>query len=927
MAFNPFTSFRKYQKFWMATILLLCMITFVLCTGVGGDLSDVLIRTFIGRRGDAVAKLNGANVHRKELEDLRTRRNIADLFMRNATRLCLKRIEDVMKDKQKIPEAKRQETLLQYGAVQADLTVRLQTPRYFEGGVKLDNLLDFMLWLRQADRLGINLNSDAIDLLVQQALHGRITGFDRFASRQVEFEVRNSNYQATGDFIYRALRDEFRVQIAQLALMGARPDLIFSPPGTLRIRPVSFDLQNRAAEVQIGQTGAPSERYNDQSNFQIRKPVTPEQIWKDYEKNRAEFNVALVPLPVDDFLKEIPAPTEDQLKDFYLKYRDADFNPTTEEPSFKFPPRMKVQWVSADPEAPFYHRLSHAVTTLERTPAVAWTPLLPAPLAALRYAAQSAAWDASLQVNYNHLKMQYANFGRYRGPSLTDPNFALFLATRRDNDKMQPATVAALVGAASRPKLLAPATVGDVFAAPVAYQADVWLRHEKELAPVLAAEAKRRWPLGASMVLSGAASRLLPAAQWLGAAAEPEYLPLALVQDELRKNIEVNLAHRWVVANMLDVKSKLNLPGTAGNERAVNMRLKDLAKRYGLEDKTTEHFHNRYDIDKAPSLEPLLKAFEKSRGDVNKIEGRGGTAEMLKEDDFWRLFFDSSITHSVENAGPFAARPWPPYVKVKPGPFADASAALGESQTIPLFEYAQRPFLFWQTKFEPARAPESLAEVRDKVEHAWKHMEAREKKVLPRAREVAQALQRAGKDLQTVLREEAAKLGHEVITLSGVAPLIPDPKMPGKYLPYELPRNTFLYPQGDMVKQLLIMNELSRDSKAGIKTGNKQLDQLNEELLKRKLEGKQVQVLTNKPRSHYYVAVVTHAQPPSRLQFVMTYQNAAGQFRAHDEFVASFQANAGIEYRRALTKQLRDAAEVSITSGAQAGFDGSSGGG
>ena len=52
MAFNPFTSFRKYQKFWMACILLLCMVTFVLCTGVGGDLSDRLLRWFGGSRGN-----------------------------------------------------------------------------------------------------------------------------------------------------------------------------------------------------------------------------------------------------------------------------------------------------------------------------------------------------------------------------------------------------------------------------------------------------------------------------------------------------------------------------------------------------------------------------------------------------------------------------------------------------------------------------------------------------------------------------------------------------------------------------------------------------------------------------------------------------------------------------------------------------------
>ena len=46
MAFNPFTTFRKYQKIWMATILLLCMLTFVLCTGAAGRPERILLRLF-----------------------------------------------------------------------------------------------------------------------------------------------------------------------------------------------------------------------------------------------------------------------------------------------------------------------------------------------------------------------------------------------------------------------------------------------------------------------------------------------------------------------------------------------------------------------------------------------------------------------------------------------------------------------------------------------------------------------------------------------------------------------------------------------------------------------------------------------------------------------------------------------------------------
>src|SRR5262245_15397239 len=66
MPFNPFSSFRKYQKFWMATILLVCMVTFVLCTGVGGDLSQRLLDYFGRRSGSAIAKLDNRTIYAQE---------------------------------------------------------------------------------------------------------------------------------------------------------------------------------------------------------------------------------------------------------------------------------------------------------------------------------------------------------------------------------------------------------------------------------------------------------------------------------------------------------------------------------------------------------------------------------------------------------------------------------------------------------------------------------------------------------------------------------------------------------------------------------------------------------------------------------------------------------------------------------------------
>jgi len=905
MAFNVFSSFRKYQRFWMAAVLLLCMITFVFC-GFRGDFNDLLTMFGGGRRGSPVAKLNGYSIYRKDLEDLRTRRNVADIFMRTATRFAIHQLDEYLKNLDKIPVSERQDTELLWKGMREDLAKRLSRPRYFAGGVKYDDLINFMLWQQEADRLGVKLEQDAMGLMVLQEVYSRATGFDDLASRQVMNEVvRSGGYMVNDDLIFRALRDEFRVQTVQLALMEARPDRVLNPPG--------FESQA------VRKAGGPFR--NVSLLPEIRRPLAPEQLWEDYRKQCSAFDVALVPVPVSDFVKEVAAPTDKELQDFYESNRDNDFDPTIDRPSFKFPPRMKVQWVSADPKSTYYRKLSRAATTLESTPAIVWNPLLPAPLAALRYAAQSAAWDASLERNYEVFQRNQPE--RYLAPPLTAPNFLLELATIRA--KTTPATIAALVGTAAPPGL--------VCAVPLTYQADVYFPQKKELALVLPALLKPRMPLAASIVLAGAASEWIPLGMWGLASRQDQFLPLDLVRDELREKIELNLAQKWTARVMLDVKKQLETPGTPGNKLSMELRLAELKEKYGLEVETTKSFHNRYDIDRAATLKPLLKSFEEYRVMINQIEGRGGTSQMLKEDDFWRLFFDSSIGFSVENAGQYVARPWPPYVREKRKDFGPATSALDEGQTIALFETSGHPFLFWQTAFEPARVPVSLDEVRDKVVAAWKQIQARDKLALPRAKAIALAVQGAGKDLRPVLATEAAKLGHEVITLRGVAPLVPlpsdNPQLPQSYGPYELPKNLFEYPRGDMVKELLALDQLSPESKEALKTGSRDLDDLNEELLKRKVAGKQVQVLTNRPRTFYYVAVVQNQSEANPLQFVFgIYMGASsgsmrGGFR--DGFVALAQEEAGKAYRSALIEQLRRTADVETNKEAQTSFDGEGG--
>ena len=55
MAFNPFVSFQKNQKFWMAAVLILCMVTFVLCTGTRDEAWTQWFISKFKKRGDTAA--------------------------------------------------------------------------------------------------------------------------------------------------------------------------------------------------------------------------------------------------------------------------------------------------------------------------------------------------------------------------------------------------------------------------------------------------------------------------------------------------------------------------------------------------------------------------------------------------------------------------------------------------------------------------------------------------------------------------------------------------------------------------------------------------------------------------------------------------------------------------------------------------------
>jgi hypothetical protein len=928
MAFNPFVSFRKYQKFWMASLVLLSMITFVLCAGIGGGgLEDMLSRLF-GRKGQEVASLYGRSVTREQLYRLKLQRQVANEFMRKAADLSLKHLTQIQKDLYKSKakskekaDPKRLQEEHTINAMLADLQEVLKKPRYFEGGIKLQDLLDFMLWQHEADQLGVRLEQPQLALLIQRGIHGQTAQIGPYEYRYIQNEVRQVHFEANDDLIMDSVRQEFRVRIARLARLGVRPYALLSQ----RERIPAF---------------------HEERKVEIRQPLAPEQLWQFYRKNRSSMDIALVPIPASKFLDKVASPNDVQLEGLFTRHKADKLDPASPLPGFELPQQVKITWVTVDPRSEFVKGLAALTTTLDAAAPATWAPSL-APV----------AFREALERDYENLKRNPRNQDRYEDVPLTEPYTALGLYTHLYElyGKPKPEMATALVGSAAGPGLFS--------GFPAVYQAAAYLDQGDKLTPVLKAEAQRRIPVGATLVLAGASPIPFSVpALWDAASPDPrfhpdaaQYLPLAVVEKEVREGIEQRLGRDWAREVMKDVKKELEQDRNA----TMALRLEQVAARYpALEVHRTYDFLNQFDLSpegarrlekddpaKAAALkelEGLRESFEQYRTEINNIEGRGGTERMLKDEDFYKLFFSSGEPFSVGNTIAYDPRIWPPVATIDQKKLAlNPEIEEEKKTTIDLWASADKPILFWKSDVRPALRPEGLAQVRPEVERAWRLAKAREELALPRAKEIAEAVRKVQTQRDPKLYDEemtaaAKKLGVDVIRLNGVTPLVPATRAElgfTEWQPYTLPkdkRDLLVYPTEDMTKELLALGDLKaplqitvKDAKKDVEPLVKRLNEINKSLFDKSLKPdapiKQVQILTNRPRTVFYVAAVVAEHPANETLFVASWGGSLDNFGMMAgrlqilSLLDRAQEEAGREFEAAFLRQLREQAKQEIS--------------
>lgn len=176
--------------------------------------------------------------------------------------------------------------------------------------------LEYLLWKKKADQLGIRFTHDDVAKLVEGEFPSTAIGSDDL--KKLAEEVAGKQGKKAGE-LYDALADEFRVRAAQAAVIGLGEvrDPAADPPGTV------------------------------------------EQRFQQFASETTATRYTFLAIPVEAYLPLVPGePTEAELTDIFNRASGADPDPGVARPGIREPRKVAVQWVEVTGKEPFYDALA-----------------------------------------------------------------------------------------------------------------------------------------------------------------------------------------------------------------------------------------------------------------------------------------------------------------------------------------------------------------------------------------------------------------------------------------------------------------------------------------------------------------------------------------------------------------------------------------
>ena len=179
-------------------------------------------------------------------------------------------------------------------------------PRF--GSVDDGSMVSFALLQREARRMGVSLKDDSVNQFLKKATQGKLSPADYKAA------LREAGL-SEGE-LFDSVRQELEVQmVAQL---------------------ISAPAEAHPTMAQFTR-GAYSGRIAQQ---------TPEQLWRSFQKLHVRQALSTVAIPIAEFAKLVPDPSEGDLRDFFEKHKNS-FADEQGTPGFLEPPKVRLAYLVA----------------------------------------------------------------------------------------------------------------------------------------------------------------------------------------------------------------------------------------------------------------------------------------------------------------------------------------------------------------------------------------------------------------------------------------------------------------------------------------------------------------------------------------------------------------------------------------------------
>lgn len=603
MAYNPFNIFRRNQRAIFSVVTVFIMFTFVLSSGLGGgnDFFDWFPRWFGAKthKGDQFCTIDGTRIYSQDVAQVRSKRVMASRFMALAIQQAKSVFAKSVMEKgpQATPEIASQITQMlwqietpqlfamisqQFAVISQRVLDNAQSKAAdkelvrtmgllidlvrtgFNGGQiapvpnrSTRDVIEFMLWEKKADQLGIQFTDGDVDLLIQREVLGRLN--DPPIREALQRDIQGFTWEAC----QKALKAEFRVRTAQTILLGPLSD---RTDRTLSALPVF---------------------------------TPPYEVFDFYREKTSPTTYEVLAVPAANFVDQVPAPSDSDLQRLFTERKDYESAPMKEEPGFREPRKVKVGWVSVTGEEPYYRKL--AEEELTKGPVAAalvlpgfggWNAITTVP-----YAATDPALRREYQTTVDQYKFKLGNL--WIGSSV-QPGDLL------EPSVVTPRTLAATVGggaglAAGFGNVLSPVTT--------AYGATI------------VTERVARVKSGVPLVLGLVPGPGLLATALSGVAAydaaKPKPLSFEAMRAELSKQAIGTKARELAIVDLTKLKTDIlsyTDGGKAKNKGPAKDAIAEFIKTRGVSAGESKSLESEWTISDDEGLAPLKKVIDKGTG-------------------------------------------------------------------------------------------------------------------------------------------------------------------------------------------------------------------------------------------------------------------------------------------------------------------------